>query len=75
MYMSNSNRYSNAEEKKSPTQTAIAIYQEIERLLESDKCHDGLRTELELSFPEYRSTFIKWRRDLEKTDHGIVIAG
>eukprot|EP00105_Crassostrea_gigas_P032554 XP_011455599.1 PREDICTED: uncharacterized protein LOC105348040 [Crassostrea gigas] len=69
------NRYSNAEEKKSPTQSAIAIYQEIERLLESDKCNDGIRTELELSFPEYRSAFIKWRRDLEKTDHGIVIAG
>lgn len=75
MYMSSSNRYSNDKEKKSTTEIAITIYQKIERLLESDKCNDGLRMELELSFPEYRSTFIKWRMDLEKTDHGIVIAG
>lgn len=34
-----------------------------------------LRKELELSFPNCLALLRKWRQDLEKNEHGIVIAG
>lgn len=33
-----------------------------------------LRKELELSFPNCLALLRKWRQDLEKNEHGIVIA-
>lgn len=63
------------EKIESPTQTAISIYEAIEMFVESDEYSDDLRKELESSIPKYRTLFSKWRKDLEKTDHGIVIAG
>lgn len=43
--------------------------------VESDEYIDDLRKELESSFPNYQTLFSKWRKDLEKTDHGVVVAG
>lgn len=53
----------------------ISSYKDLESFLKSDKYTDDLRNELEQSNPNYLDVLKKWRHDLEKSDHGIVIAG
>lgn len=68
-------RFSNVEEKDSAAKQVINIYQALETFLESDEYGMDLRKDLELSFPNYLLLLRKWRLDLEKNEHGIVIAG
>lgn len=64
------------EEKiESSTKIAISIYEAIEKFVRRDEYSDDLRKELKSSFPQYCTLFSNWRKDLEKTDHGIVVAG
>lgn len=63
------------EKTERSTKKAISIYEAIEMFVRSDEYSDDLRKELESSIPKYRTLFNKWRKDLEKTDHGIVVAG
>lgn len=69
------NRYSMVEKIESSTKIAISIYEAIEKFVRRDEYSDDLRKELESSIPKYRTLFSKWRKDLEQTDHGIVVAG
>lgn len=63
------------EKIESSTKIAISIYEAIEKFVRRDEYSDDLRKELESSIPKYCTLFSKWRKDLEITDHGIVIAG
>lgn len=63
------------EKIESSTKIAISIYEEIEKFVRRDEYSDALRKELESSIRKYRTLFSKWRKDLEQTDHGIVVAG
>lgn len=68
-------RFSNVEKECSAAEKVIHIYQALEKILESDEYGMDLRKELELSFPNCLALLRKWRQDLEKNEHGIVIAG
>lgn len=53
----------------------IEIYNHLEEFLKRFQFRDDLREELEQSHPGILSVVSKLRSDLEKADHGIVIAG
>lgn len=53
----------------------IFLYRDVERFLNSDKYTDDLRNELQHSNPDYMTVLEKRITDIEKVDHGIVIAG
>lgn len=63
------------EEKENIERRVILSYKDLESFLKSDKYTEDLRNELEKSNPNYLDVLQKWRRDLENSDHGIVIAG
>lgn len=51
------------------------MYQEFEQFLKSAQFDDDLKKVLTKSNPQYLQTLEKRRRDMERSDHGIVIAG
>lgn len=53
----------------------IFLYRDVEQFLNSDKYTDDLRNELQHSNPDYMTVLEKRIKDIEKVDHGIVIAG
>lgn len=53
----------------------ISVYRNLKTFLKSKDFTQDLREELEQSHPHYLSVLGKWREDIEKEDHGIVIAG
>lgn len=69
------NRELSLEERETVRKKAVAIYQELETLLKSDDYNEGLRTELQKSNPDYHNVLTKRLRDLQKSDHGLVVSG
>ena len=57
------------------TNEIIAMYQELEQFLKSAHFDDDLKKVLTTSNPKYLQNLEKRRRDIERSDHGIVIAG
>lgn len=53
----------------------IALYQKLVRFFESDDYGQCLRNELNESYPNYLINLQKRIKDLQKDDHGIVVAG
>ena len=53
----------------------IHIFLKFEAFLKSDSFEEGLKNELEKCHPDYMKMLRKRRNDMEKSDHGIVIAG
>lgn len=51
------------------------MYRELENVLKSDEYLEDLRFELEHSNPNYHTVLEKRIKDMEKSDHGIVVAG
>lgn len=51
------------------------MYRELESILKSDEYLEDLRFELEHSNPNYLTVLEKRIKDMEKSDHGIVVAG
>lgn len=56
-------------------QKLISIYRDLEKFLLSDVYTEDLQNELQQSNPDYLKVLEKRIRDMEKSDHGIVIAG
>lgn len=56
-------------------QKVIQIYNEIERFLKSDAYGKDLKIELEKSNPGFIENIQKRKKDMNESDHGIVIAG
>lgn len=52
-----------------------SLYRDVERFLKSDKYTDELRKKLQQSNPDLMTVLEKRIKDIEKVDHGIVIAG
>ncbi|XP_052691975.1 uncharacterized protein LOC128170024 [Crassostrea angulata] len=52
-----------------------SLYRDLETFLKSDDFTDELRNELQQSNPDYLTVLEKRIKDIEKVDHGIVIAG
>lgn len=53
----------------------ISLYQRIKEFLNGNEYTDDLRSELEKAYPNYLTLLRKRMEDMEKSDHGIVIAG
>ena len=53
----------------------VSMYQMLEELLQSKDFEDGIKDVLEVSYPNYLKILENRRKDIERTDHGIVIAG
>lgn len=53
----------------------INLYENLKIFLSSDDFGEDLRNELEKSNPNYLEVLEKRIKDMEKCDHGIVIAG
>lgn len=51
------------------------MYRKLENILRSDEFSDDLGFELEHSNPNYLTILEKRIKDMEKSDHGIVVAG
>lgn len=51
------------------------MYKQLGTFLKSTKYKRDLKMELELSQPDFVGSINKRIEDMEKTDHGIVIAG
>lgn len=51
------------------------MYQRLVALLKSPEFEDDFKKVLEISNPNYLKDLEKRRRDIERADHGIVIAG
>lgn len=53
----------------------ISMYRALATVLKSDEYLEDLRFELEHSNPNYLMVLQKRIKDMEKSDHGIVVAG
>lgn len=53
----------------------ISIYRDLQKFLQSDVYTKELQNELQQSNPDYLTVLEKRIKDMEKSDHGIVIAG
>lgn len=51
------------------------MYEDLEKILKSDMFMESLRIELNQSNPDYLTHLRQRKKDMEKSDHGIVIAG
>lgn len=52
-----------------------SLYRDLGTFLKSDDFTDELRNELQQANPDYLTVLEKRIKDIEKVDHGIVIAG
>lgn len=68
-------RYLTDEEKERAKRSIIDMYKQLGTFLKSEKYKKDLKMELELSQPDFVGSINKRIEDMEKTDHGIVIAG
>lgn len=56
-------------------QQVIALYEELEQFLKSKDFEEDLRQVLAKAYPNFLNVLEKRRKDMDKTDHAIVIAG
>lgn len=68
-------RYHHSDEREEIKQKVISIYQDLKTFLKSDEYTEDLKNELQQSYPDYLEVLEKRIGDMEKSDHGIVIAG
>lgn len=70
-----SSRCVSLEEGRCVKEKVISMYRELESILKSDEYLEDLRFELEHYNPNYLTILEKRIKDMEKSDHGIVVAG
>lgn len=63
------------EEGQCVKEKVISMYRKLESILKSDEYMEDLRFELDHSNPNYLTVLQKRIKDMEKSDHGIVVAG
>ena len=69
--------------QRDPNKTATTIFKEqlismyhmLEDILQNEDFGEDLREELNISFPDYTIFLEKREKDMERGDHGIIIAG
>lgn len=67
--------YCTEEKRKEIARKVAFMYSALENFLECDEYTEDLRIELNESYPDYLKTLQKRRKDMEHTDHGIIISG
>lgn len=68
-------RKTDTEELENIKTKVLSLYQDLETFLESDEYIEDLQNELQVTNPDYFTVIRKWRKDFEKSEHGIVVAG
>lgn len=61
--------------KRDKEEKVIALFDDTKSILESDEYDEGLRQGLRASNPDYLEQIDKRKKDILKSDHGIVIVG
>lgn len=69
------NRKTDTEELENIKTKVLSLYQDLETFLESDEYIDDLQNELQVTNQGYLTVIRKWRKDFEKSEHGIVVGG
>lgn len=69
------NRELSLEERQTVTNKTIAVYRDLETFFRSSEYNEDLRKELQKSNPDYPNVLSKRIRDLQKSDHGLVVSG
>lgn len=69
------NRELSLEERQTVTNKTIAVYRDLETFLRSSEYNEDLRKELQKSNPDYPIVLSKRIKDLQKSDHGLVVSG
>lgn len=62
-------------DKEYAKERVISLYRVLELFLKSEEYTQDLQNELNISNPNFLDVIQKRILDMEKTDHGIVIAG
>lgn len=62
------------EERQTVTNKTIAVFQKLATILQSDDYNKDLRRELQKSNPNYPIVLTKRIKDLQKSDHGLVVS-
>lgn len=75
MILSILKRCSSSEENEELKQKVISMYRDFLNILQSDDFTKDLQSELQKSYPDYLTVLEKRITDIDKLDHGIVIAG
>lgn len=75
VFFFNLNRKTDTEELENIKTKVLSLYQDLETFLESDEYIEDLQNELQVTNPDYFTVIRKWRKDFEKSEHGIVVAG
>uniref|UniRef100_K1QF18 Uncharacterized protein n=1 Tax=Magallana gigas TaxID=29159 RepID=K1QF18_MAGGI len=65
---------SSSEENEELKQKVISMYRDFLNILKSDDFTEDLQSELQKSYPDYLTVLEKRITDIDKLDHGIVIA-
>nr|XP_034331421.1 uncharacterized protein LOC105347673 [Crassostrea gigas] len=68
-------RCNSSEENEELKQKVISMYRDFLNTLQSDDFTEDLQSELQKSYPDYLTVLEKRITDIDKLDHGIVIAG
>ena len=68
-------RESNEEQRRAEIEEVIAMYQTLEQFFKSEEFDDDSKNMLMVSNPNYLQVLEKRKRDIKRSDHGIVIAG
>lgn len=63
------------EERQTVTNKTSAVYRDLETFLRSSEYNEDLRKELQKSNPDYHNVLSKRIKDLQKSDHGLVVSG
>lgn len=75
MILSFLKRCNSSEENEELKQKVISMYRDFLNTLQSDDFTEDLQSELQKSYPDYLTVLEKRITDIDKLDHGIVIAG
>lgn len=75
VFFFNLNRKTDTEELENIKTKVLSLYQDLETFLESDEYIEDLQNELQVTNPDYFTVIRKWRKDFEKSEHGIVVPG
>lgn len=66
---------SDGEEGSVLKEDVIVLYQDLMQFVQDDEFDKNIRKELEKAFPNSIRLLEMRKKDMKKTDHGIVIAG
>lgn len=63
------------EERMLQKKMVLTLYHDLESFLKSEDFENDLKENLEISHPNYLKNLERRKKDMQKSDHAIVVAG